>query len=431
MTTAPAPDTATPPLAANRNFRLLWAGEGVSVLGSMTTSLLFPLIAVTVFDAGPVWMGVLSGAVWLPWLLIGLPAGAWVDRSDPRRVMMHADLVAALAITSVPVAGVLGVLSLVQLATVALVLGCCTVFFRTGYTAIVPRLVRPEDLERATSRVYGTESAMQVAGPGVGGLLAQLASPIAGVVLNTVGFVTSWLCLARMRPAQFRPTPTAAPRQSLGREIGDGVRIVARDPFLRFFTLQGALGNFALTGYGALMVLFLVRDLHLQPSSVGIVMAIGSAGSLLGAWVATRVSGLLGAAGALRWLQLVGGPPALLLGLATPGWAVVLVPLGIFLVGVGIVGANVMRSAFRARYVPADLLGRTAASTAVLNFGTMPGAALTAGVLGDAIGLRETILLMGALNAAGSLLVLIGPFRRGRDLPEGQLDDLRERTPPA
>ena len=86
---------AAPPIARSRNFRLLWFGEGTSVLGSMTTAVVVPLVAVTAFDAGAAWMGLLTAAAWLPCLVVGLPAGAWIDRADARRVMIVADLGAA------------------------------------------------------------------------------------------------------------------------------------------------------------------------------------------------------------------------------------------------------------------------------------------------------------------------------------------------
>jgi MFS family permease len=417
MTSVTAPVAPPTPLARNRNFGLLWFGEGVSVLGSMTTTVVFPLVAVTEFHAGPLAMGLLAGAVWLPWLVLGLPVGALVDRSDPRGVMMAADAVAALTVAMVPLAWVLGVLTLAQIMGTALVLGGCTVFFRTAYTAFVPRVVRPDDLGAANARIYGTESAMQVAGPGVGGLLVQAVSAAGAVVVDAVSFVVSWACLARMRPEQLGAAPERRDDEPLVRQVRDGVRIVVRDPFLRFFALQGGLGNFALTGYGALMVLFLARDLRLQPSTVGTVIAVGACGGLLGATVAGRTVRWLGDAGALRWLQVVGGPPALLVGLASPGWGVVLVPLGSALVGLGVVGANVVRASFRARYTPADLLGRTTATMAVLNFGTMPVAGLVSGVVGELLGVRETILLMASVNALGCLAVFVGPFRRGRELP--------------
>ncbi len=420
MTARTAPVAPPPALAGNRNFQLLWLGEGISVLGSMTTTVIFPLIAVTQFDAGPLWLGLLAGAIWLPWLVLGLLVGAWVDRSDPRRVMMRADLAAAATVGSVPVAWALGLLTLPHLILAALALGCCTVFFRTAYTAFLPRVVATDDLEAANSRIYGTESAMQIGGPGAGGLLVQLFSAAYAVVADVVGYLASWLCLARMRTEDLGPAPESATRESLWSEVRAGVGVVAHDPYLRFFTVQGGLGNFALTGYGALLVLFLVRDLDLAPSAVGLVIALGATGGLVGATLATRVSRWLGNAGALRWLQVAGGVPAILIALAHPGVSVVLVPLGSFLVGAGTVGANVVRASFRLRYVPADLLGRTTATSAVLNFGTMPLAGLVAGLLGTTIGVRETILLMCALNAVVGLAVLVGPYRSGRDLPAGR-----------
>ena len=118
---------------------------------------------------------------------------------------------------------------------------------------------------------------------------------------------------------------------------------------------------------------------------------------------------------------------ALLIGLATPGLGVSLVVLGVLVVGVGVVGANVVRSSFRVRYVPRELLGRTAATSAVLNFGTMPLAGLVAGGLGTWVGVRQTILLMAAIHVLASVTVLNGPYRRGRDLPSAPMD-LRSAT---
>lgn len=410
--------TGQPPLARNRNFRLLWAGEGVSVLGSITTTVIFPLVAVTQFDAGPFWMGILAGAIWLPWLVLGLVAGAWVDRSDPRRVMMRADLIAAIVVATVPLAWALDVLTLPHLVLTALGLGCCTVFFRTAYAAFVPRVVASPDLEKANARIYGTESAMQIGGPGVGGLLVQAFSAAFAVVIDVVSFLASWICLARMRPEDLGPAPEKPPTQPMLRQVREGIAIVVRDPFLRFFSLQGGLSNFALTGYGALLVLFMVRDLGLAPGSVGFVLAFGSVGGLLGATLATRATAWLGNAGALRLLQVIGGPPALLVGLAQPGLGASLVAVGSFIVGVGVVGANVVRSSFRVRYVPGELLGRTTATSSVLNFGTMPLAGLLAGGLGTWIGVRETILLMAAIHVIASLSVWVSPYRAGRNLPD-------------
>lgn len=421
MTSDTAP-VAAPPLARNRHFHLLWAGEAVSVLGSMTTVVLLPVLAATTFHASASWMGLLTAAVWLPWLLLGLPVGAWVDRGDNRRIMIAADLLGAAAYISVPLAWWLDLLTLPHLAAAALAGGLKDVFFRTAYAGLLTRIVRPADLEPANGRIFGTESAMQVAGPGVGGLLLQVLGAASGILANAVAFLVSALCLWRIRPAPRGAVDGDPPREPLRAMVRDGLRVTASDRYLAWFTVQGGVSNFALTGYGTLLVLFMLRDLDVAAGSVGVLMALGSAGGLVGATVAGRLSRRWGSARAMLGLQLLAGPPALLVGLARPGAGVGLIPLGAALVGVGVVGANVIRGAFRQRWTPPDLLGRTLGASAVVNYGTMPLAALVAGLLGDAAGLRPTILGMAALHTISCLATWWSPWARRRDLPAGRLD---------
>jgi predicted MFS family arabinose efflux permease len=409
-------DRAVPPLSRNRGFQLLWLGEGVSVLGNATTIVLLPLLAVLAFDAGPGWMGALAAAAWLPWLVVGLPAGAWVDGLPARAVMIGADLVSAGAYASVPLAWWLDVLTLGQLLVVALTGGVATVFFRTAYAAFLPQLVPREQLEPANARLFGTESAMQVAGPGLGGLLAQWLSAAFGILIDALSFLVSALCLWRIRPRTTQAV--AAPEASLRTRIGEGVAFVRRDRYLPWFTAIGGLANLGHTGMGALLVLFLVRDLGLDPSGVGLVMALGSSGGLLGAMIATRVSRRLGSGYASTALLLGAGVPGLLVPLATPGAGAVLVGIGLFLSGMFVVAGNVVRGAWRQRYVPARLMGRVITTTQLVNFGTMPVAGVLAGWLGTQVGVRATIAVMAVVILAASLLVLVSPLRGLRALPE-------------
>ncbi|KQZ88070.1 hypothetical protein ASD62_00785 [Phycicoccus sp. Root563] len=422
MTDRTAPVAALP-LRRNRDFSLLWFGEGVSVLGNATTSVLLPLLAVVAFDAGPGWMGVLTAAAWVPWLVVGLPAGAWVDRLPARRVMVGSDLVAAAVLASVPLAWALGHLTLTHLVLAALGNGTCTVFFRAAYPALVRQVAPAQQQEQAFARLFGAESAMQVAGPGVGGLLAQLGSAAMGLLVDAVSFLVSAVCLASLRL-----TPGAGPdgedgagtpaRPSLRTSIREGVDYIRTDRFLRFFTVMGGVSNFGLTGYAALLVLFLVRDLDLSPAAVGVVMATGSVGGFLGAALATRLSSCFGSARAVVWLQVVAGPTALLVPLATHGAGTAYLVVGQLLVGTGVVAGNVIRGAWRNRYVPEEMLARQVTTAQVVNFGTMPLAGLAAGLLGTQLGLRPTIALMAAVHAVACLSMFWGPLRGLRDLPE-------------
>ena len=401
MTTHTTPVAPPPPLARNRNFALLWFGEGVSVLGNATTSVLLPLLAVVGFDAGPGWMGALTAAAWVPWLLIGLPAGAWVDQLPARRVMVVSDLVAAVTLASVPVAWVFDVLTLPHLAVAAFCNGVCTVFFRAAYTALVRQVAPREQQEAAFARLFGTESAMQVAGPGVGGLLAQAISAAGGILVDAVSFLVSAVCLWRLKlPAAEAHLTDDAQVAPLGQRIREGIDYIRHDRIMRFFMVIGGLSNFGLTGYAALLVLFLVREVHLGSGAVGLVMAVGSLGGVIGAAVATWISHRLGSARALLALQVLAGPPALLVPLGAPGAGLVALVAGMLLVGTGVVAGNVIRGAWRNRYVPEHMVARQVTTMQVINYGTMPLAGIAAGAMGSTLGLRPTIAVMAAIHGS-------------------------------
>ncbi|WP_020013869.1 MFS transporter [Promicromonospora sukumoe] len=420
MTTSTTPAEPAVPLTRNRAFGLLWLGEGVSVVGNATTSALLPLLAVTQLDAGPAWMGLITAAAWLPWLLIGLPVGAWVDRLPARPVMIVANLAAGVSLASVPVAFVLGALTLVQLTVVALVGGVSTVFFRTAYQVFLPEVVPSGQLEAANARLFGTESAANVAGPGLGGLLAQWLTAALGLALDAATFLWSAVCLWRIRVPNPAARP-AGPAEPLAARIREGVDLVRRDRYLPWFVGMGGASNFGLTGYGALLVLFLVRDLGLTEAGVGAVLALAGAGGVVGAVAAPFLSARLGSGRASTVLLVVSGPTALLVGAGLPGWGAAISGAGGFLVGLCVVSGNVVRNAWRLRYVPAGLRGRVMTVMQVVNFGTMPVAGVVAGWLGGVLGVRETILLMAAVHCLATWSVLVSPLARLRELPEGPL----------
>ncbi len=390
-------------------------GETASLLGSATTSVLTPLLAVTQLGAGPGWMGLLTAAAWLPWLVIGLPAGAWLDRLDPRRAMIAADLVAAVSLASVPLAWWLGVLTLPQLLVVALLGGGAAVFFRTAYVKLLPRIVADENLETANARIFGVESAAQVAGPGLAGLLAQVVTAAAGLVLNVLGFLVSALCLHRIT---LRPrTAGSSVSGTLRSRIAEGVRTVLGDRNLRVLMIIGGASNFGLTGYAALLVLFLVDRLGLSSASLGLVLMVGSVGGLLGATAAPALARRFGTGRASTALLLLSAPSALLIGLPVTAAEAYLTAVGLLLVGFGVVAGNVIRGSWRQRYVPEALMGRVVTTLQVVNYGTMPLAGLTAGLLGSQLGVRPAILLFAAIHCVACLSLLGTRLGRGRELP--------------
>jgi predicted MFS family arabinose efflux permease len=397
------------------DVRALWLGETVSELGTAVSSLAIPLVAVVTLHAGAFATGVLIAAAWLPWVVIGLPAGAWVDRLPARRLMIAADVLSALAFASVPVAAWLGVLTLGQLLACALLAGCAAVFFQTSYQVFLPSLLDGDELAAANALMHGSQSAARVGGPGLAGLLASAIGAVAGVLLNAVSFLVSAACLLSLPDGQHRPAPRE--RASLRSEIAEGARFVARDPYLRILTIWGGLANFALVGYQAVLIVFLVHDARLDPGTVGLLIALTSVGGVLGAAVAPRLARRLGSARAFIGFELIAAPAALLIPLTGHGPRAGLFAVGGFLVVAGVVGGNVLNATWSQTYTPRELRGRVSTCSGLVNYGGIPLGALCAGALASALGTHDSIWIMTGLLALCPSLLLLSPLRGRREFP--------------
>ncbi|MFI6417331.1 MFS transporter [Streptomyces sp. NPDC050842] len=400
---------------SRRNFRLLLVGETTSKLGTSVTSVLLPLVAVTTLQASPFVLGVLTAAPWLPWLVLGLPAGAWVDRLPPRRVMLVCNAVSAAVFVSVPASWWLGFLTIGHLLAAALISGTASVFFSTAYSAYLPQLVRKADLMDRNAQLQAGDQAARVAGPGLGGLIAQSVGSVPGLLLDAASFVVSSFCLLAIRPDGPRPAPP--PRRRLSREISDGLRFVVGDPWVRAVTAFGAAVNLAMAGFQAVQIVFLVRTVGVDSDTLGWLVSCGGLGGVLGGLVAGRLARRLGTARALLAIQFAASPFGLLAALAGPGPRLAFFVLGTTVMLAGLVACNVITVSFRQAYCPPALLGRVTATTLFLNYSTIPLGALLGGSLASLFGARSTMwAVTAALVAAGGFL-LVGPLRGLRDLP--------------
>jgi MFS family permease len=404
-------------LLRQHDFRMFWIGETTSALGTNVTRLAVPLVAVLVLDASTFQVSLLAAAGWLPWLVVGLPAGAWVDRLPRRPLMLACDAASLVLLLSVPVAAWLGGLTFGHLLGVELLVGTAGVFFQTAYQVYLPGILGTEDLPEANAKLQGSEAAAQVAGPGVAGLIAQAVGAVAGLVVDALTFAVSAVCLLRIRTPE-RLAPAESPADGLRRQISEGLRFLVADPYLRVLTGYGALSNLALTGYQSILVVFLAREVGVGAGTVGLVIAGMSAGGLVGAAVATTVGRTLGTARGMIAANVAAGPFALLVPLGAPGPRLLLVVLGGFGIGVAVVAGNVLKGSFRQTYTPRQLLGRVVVGMQFLNYGAIPIGALLGGTLGTVLGLRPTIWIMVVCVALAPAVLLIGPIKAARDFPD-------------
>lgn len=398
------------------DFRLLWIGETTSRLGATVSTVAVPLVAVVVLHVNAFLVSALDAAIWAPWLLISLPVGAWVDRLPRRPIMIVSDVVTVLLLASVPVAAWCGVLTYAQLFAVALLTGVASVFFTTAYRAYLPGIVDSTDLAEGNAKLQGSEAAAQVAGPGLGGVLAQAFGIVTGLLADALSSLVSMVCLLMIRTPESRPATRTGPT-TLRAEIGEGIRFLRHDPYLRMFALFGAASNFALDGLMAILVVFLVRDVGVAPGWLGGILAVVSVGGVVGALLATSVARRFGTARTVLLSELSAAPFALLIPLTTHGAGIAFVIVGGFVISVGIVLNNVVVGSFKQLYCPPALFGRVSASAQFLNYGAIPLGALFAGALADGIGVRPAVWVMCGLGVVAATILLTGPLRHRRDLP--------------
>jgi MFS family permease len=408
-------------LLRQRSFRLLWIGETISQLGNAMAVVGVPLVAVIVLHASTFVVGALTAAAWLPWLIIGLPAGAWVDRLPARRVMIACDVISAAVYASVPAAAWAGVLTTGQIVAVQLLGGAASVLFMTAYQVYLPSLVKPDELIEGNTKMQGSASAALFAGPSLAGLVAQLLGAVTALLGNAVSFLVSAACLIGTRPAGAAPAGAprrAGPRRAgLRGEIADGLVLVLRDPFLRQLSTFWAVANLALTGYAALLVVFLVRVIGLTPGSVGLLTAVPGIGGILGAVLTGRITARLGTARGLLLSTLCAVPFGLLIPLTGPGLRLAFYVMGSLLAYTGIAVGNIIIAAFRQSYSPPGMCGRVTATMRFLIFGTSPIGALLGGSLGTWLGVRDALWVMLGAVALSGMLLLSRALTSRRDLP--------------
>ncbi|MFB7516387.1 MFS transporter [Streptomyces sp. NPDC056144] len=402
MTTL-APDRTRPPHVLRLpDFRRLWIGDTVSQAGTAVTVLALPLVAIGPLGASPFEAGLLVMCEYLGFLLLGLPAGAWVDRMRGRRVMIVGDLGRAALLATLPVAAWLDVLTLPQLYAVGFGLSVLTAFFDIAYQSQLPRLVDADRLVAANVALESSRTVTAAAGPGVGGaLIAAVTAPVA-LVVDAASFLVSALFLSRIRRPD--PKPVRAPGARLREEIAEGLRFVFRDRLLRALTLTAAISNLCGTIGASMLLVLLAGELGMSPFLCGLVFTAEALGGLLGSLLTTRAVARLGETRAMCASVVVSGTLWLAaLPFFHADWRYA---LACALQGLGwtaFMTFKIASVALRQRVTPAPLLGRVTATVRFVVWGCMPLGALAGGLLGEYAGVR-TALWAGGL---GELLAVI------------------------
>ncbi|HEY6570093.1 MAG TPA: MFS transporter [Candidatus Limnocylindrales bacterium] len=409
------------------DFLKLWTAETISVFGTAVSQLALPLIAATILQVSAFEFGLLTTIAFLPFILLSLPAGVWVDRLRRRPILILGDLGRAIAIASIPIAFAFDALTIWQLYVVGFVNGCLTVFFDVAYQSYLPSIVERDQLVEGNSKLEITRSAAQILGPGLAGvLIGAFRAPFA-MVIDAVSYLWSavFVFLIRRPEPPVVPHDEAAdgPKPSMRKEIAIGLRYVTGHRWLRSIAATTGTANFFGNVMGAILILYVTREGGLTAEAIGFAFSIGSVGVLLAALVTSRLTARLGVGRMLVLTSIGFSLSGLLVAAASTTYLFFALALFGLLGGFASVAWNINQVSLRQAITPPRMQGRMNATMRFIVWGTIPLGAIIGGILGDLIGLHATIWV-GAIGGMFAFLpVATSSVRQIVRMPEPVDDD--------
>jgi MFS family permease len=444
------------------NFAKLWTAATISLFGTGISQLAIPFIAAVVLQSPPGEVGLLATIEFLPFLLFTLPAGVWVDRFPRRRILVIGDLGRAVMLVTIPIAAAAGVLTIWQLYVVGFVNGLMTVFFDVADQSYLPSVLERDELADGNAKLQLSQSAAQILGqPFGGGIVALLTAPVA-VLVDAVSYLGSAALILSIRekareavaarrsesPAEAvlateadevasgsaggvsvaveaavqEPGPTLAdaPAGGMREQIFDGLRFITRHEYLGNIAATTGITNLFSNIGGAIFPVYAYRTLGMTPATVGLLGGLAGAGILLGALVTTRIQGRIGVGRTIVLGAAATGPVGLLVPIASPDTAVLLIGSSFFLMSICNVVYNVSQVSLRQAITPDRLLGRMNASMRFLVWGTIPIGSLVGAGLSEVIGVQQTIWVSAILGLFAFLPVLISKVPGIQSIPTGE-----------
>lgn len=392
------PAAGSRPQRLSRDFWIFWAGQAISNLGSSFTTLALPLLVFKLTHSA-VNLAFSSAAEFLPYLLFGLIIGAWVDRTDRKRLMIRVSIGQALVIASIPILAVLGHLAVWWIYLMGFIGSTLGICFSSAEFAAIPSLVQQDDLVTANGRIQASYQAVSIVGPLLAGVLAAVM-PIERVLfVDAASFLLSAGSLLLIR-AGFNAVEKRAPT-SLRRDIVEGLRYVLGHPVLRNISLMMAMVNFVGATVGAQLVLYAKHHLSANNAQIGLLYSAGSAGVIVLSLAAGPLRKRFPFSKVALSALMIDG--ACTVGLALVAWYPADLVLWGLMSGFGIL-FNINTGSLRQAIVPNHLLGRVMSIAGVLAWSAIPVGTLLGGWAIQRTG--NVTLVYGAIGA----LTMLIPF---------------------
>lgn len=396
----------------NADFMKLWTGQTLSLLGSQITLLALPLTAATLLEASATEMGLLAMFEYLPFLMVALFAGVWIDRQRRRPILIGADIGRAIILGLIPLIAWFGTLRMEYLYVIGFLAGILTTFYSIAYQAFLPTLVRREHLIEGNSKLELSRSISEIGGPGLAGVLVQLLTGPVAILLDAFSFLISAI-LSIFIQVKEPPPPPPDKNKDIWRDIGEGLQVVLKNRYLRRIAICSAILNLSYAVQVAIFVLYASRTLNISSIQLGIIFGFGSLGIPVGSMLTPIAVNRLGTGQAMIIALFIASLGFMLVPLASGSVAVASsVLIGAqFLITLAMTLYNINQNSLRQTITPEHLLGRMSASMRFIVWGAIPIGSLLGGALGDMIGLRQT-MIVGALGVfCAFLAIFFSPLR--------------------
>jgi predicted MFS family arabinose efflux permease len=381
-------------------------------MGSRITREGLPFAAVKVLHAGPRQMGLFYGLSGAVVLLFGLSAGVWGDRLQRRPILIAADLGRAALLALVPLAAFWHVLAMWQLYAIGALTGVLTVFFDVAYQSYLPSLVSADQLVEGNAKLMLSSTVAEIAGPSLTGVLVQLITAPFAILFDALSFVFSAAMVGTIRAEEEKRAPRQSGNESAWTETTAGLNFIAANPILRALALRKITAYFFFGFIGPLYVLYAIDYLKLSPAQLGVTIAVGGVGGVIGSALSRRVVRWLGLGRTFLITGLMHGLMALLIPAAhAPArFAIPMLMAGQLFGDSAFAVYAINELSLRQKIAPSDVLGRVNAAMQLAAGGIIPIGALTGGYLAGAVGVRFVLTVAAAGVILSTLWLLVGQF---------------------
>jgi MFS family permease len=394
-------------LLSNADFRRYWSSAILNGFGSYVSALALPLCAVLLLKASPSQMGMMGAAAAIPFALLALPAGVFLDRNRKLPVLLASKAIQAVSLASIPAAYWMGILSIHWMYAVSFISGCCGVVGGGAEQVFLTNMIGRDRLTDAQSKFAATDSASRLLAPGLAGVLIQWLTAPYAVLLNAIGFVVSILLLRNIDATDAKPPPS---NKHPLRDVHDGFLFIWSQPLLRTLAWGAGVWHVLFYGFAALHVIFATRELGMSAGLLGVEQMVGGLGVLASSLMLKPLNSRYGLC------------TTMLIGIGMTAFAFTLTPMipanlfgnplcsaaacaaMAFFLDCGVMLFLMPYSAMRQKVTPDEYLGRMVSTMRFLTIAVAPLGALSAGYIGEHFSIRTGM----ACVAVGGILLTLG-----------------------